>query len=209
MVIERGASPHDAPVDGSTREDGVVAPEPIVAWAELRLEALLDVTRRGLGLWASGADRYMVHVVVREGECSALGGDPLAPAEAARLRCDCSAVTHVQDGSGVPLAVGRRRRVWSAGQRRAVMVRDSGRCRWPGCERTRVDIHHVLPWEDGGTTDVSNGVAMCPRHHSHLHDGWYATGSADGTLTFHTAAGRTVGRSGLLLCTPQGPWSRG
>jgi Domain of unknown function (DUF222) len=80
-VIERGASPDHAPVDGSTREDGFVVAAPIMAWAELRLEALLDVTRRGLGLWASGADRYMVHVVVRDGECSALGGDPLAPGE--------------------------------------------------------------------------------------------------------------------------------
>lgn len=197
-VIEGRPEPSAAPVDESSREDERAPAGDVRGWAELQVDALMDVVRSGLGVWASGADRYMVHLVVRDGECAALGGEPVAPGEAERVRCDCSHVTHVEDGVGVPLALGRRQRVWSAAQRRAVLVRDGGRCRWPGCERSRVDIHHVLPWEDGGTTDVSNGVAMCPQHHAHLHDGWYVTGGADSTLTFHTRAGRRVGRSTVL-----------
>ncbi|WP_262320493.1 HNH endonuclease [Acidiferrimicrobium sp. IK] len=178
-----------------SREDSRPEGREHEAWFALRADALMDLVRCGLGEFASGADRHLVHFVVRDGRCSLLGGQAVPPEEMARVVCDCSHVTHVESPGGVPLALGRRQRVWSSGQRRAVIVRDDGRCRWPGCERTRVDIHHLVPWETGGHTDVGNGVALCPKHHGRLHGGYFTTGSVNATLTFHRPGGGEVGTS--------------
>ena len=134
----------------SSREDSVTGAEGPVSWPEQRADALMDLVRSGIGAHAHGADRHVVHVVVRDDHASVLGGPPISPGELARILCDCSHVVHRADAEGVPLSLGRRRRHWSIHQRRAVTVRDHGRCRWPGCGRTHVDIHHLLAWEDGG-----------------------------------------------------------
>ena len=52
-------------------------------------------------------------------------------------------------------------------------------------------MHHVVPWEQGGVTDVDNGVAKCRRCHLEHHrkrwvdrldsDGTYRVLRADGT----------------------------
>ena len=48
----------------------------------------------------------------------------------------------------------------------ALAVRDGG-CRFPGCDLpvSRCEAHHVVPWQHGGTTDPSNLVLLCWRHH--------------------------------------------
>lgn len=188
----------------SSREDSFTGRDDTASWFELQADALMDLVRGGLGEWATGADRHMVHLVVRDGECRVLGGLPVDPGEMGRILCDCSHVTHVEDAGGAPLALGRRQRVWSAAQRRAVMVRDAGHCRWPGCRRTRVDLHHLVPWEDGGVTDIENAVALCPKHHQRMHAGFFTSGTAGGTLTFRRRSGHEVGtsRGGAGTVTP-------
>ncbi|HET9691481.1 MAG TPA: DUF222 domain-containing protein [Acidimicrobiales bacterium] len=161
-----------------------------------RADALVELARTATGAPLPAAERYMVHAVVDLGTTTMLDGRPLDPAAAAAIRCDCSTVTHTVDPAGAPLALGRLQRTWNASQRRAVAVRDGGRCRWPGCERRTVDVHHVLPWEDGGSTDVANGVLLCPRHHTLTHAGWHTTGSANDELTWHDPrSGRPIGSS--------------
>ena len=51
---------------------------------------------------------------------------------------------------------------------------------------TWCDAHHVLPWQHGGDTCVSNGALLCPRHHTTVHDrDLTATVTARG-VTWHT-----------------------
>ena len=47
------------------------------------------------------------------------------------------------------------------------------RCRFPGCESRRVDLHHILYWANGGRTDLANLVSLCPYHHTLVHDRGY------------------------------------
>ena len=70
------------------------------------------------------------------------------------------------------LYVGRSQRTVSARLRRALEVRD-GHCVFPGCRAhvRRCEAHHVLPWEHGGPTDISNLATVCPAHHHALHEG--------------------------------------
>lgn len=64
------------------------------------------------------------------------------------------------------LSLGRAVRLFSAGQRRAMLARDGG-CVVPGCTASPgwLEAHHVREWAGGGPTDITNGVLLCTRHH--------------------------------------------
>jgi hypothetical protein len=69
------------------------------------------------------------------------------------------------------LALGRTRRLVSKPLRRALMIRDK-MCRYPGCHQTRhLDAHHVIPWIQGGRTDLQNLILLCRWHHTAVHEG--------------------------------------
>jgi hypothetical protein len=94
---------------------------------------------------------------------------------------------------------GRSIRNFTAAQRRAILARDGG-CRTAGCRTAgcdagpeRCDVHHVVPWECGGRTDIANGVAKCRRCHlEHHRKRWRNRLDADGTYTVTTTDGREL-----------------
>ena len=70
------------------------------------------------------------------------------------------------------------------------------RCRFVACERRTCDLHHVRHYADGGPTAMANGILLCPRHHTLVHEGGVRiTGEPDGTLTFHRTDGAILGIS--------------
>ena len=68
--------------------------------------------------------------------------------------------------------------------RRAARERDHGRCRFPGCESRRVDLHHIQHWVNGGRTDLDNLISLCPWHHKVVHDRGYLIAAPPGGGTF-------------------------
>ncbi len=45
--------------------------------------------------------------------------------------------------------------------------------------------HHDTPWSKGGTTDVTTGRLLCPRHHTLAHDHRYQLKAGpNGKVTF-------------------------
>ncbi|MGI9032127.1 MAG: HNH endonuclease signature motif containing protein, partial [Acidimicrobiales bacterium] len=71
----------------------------------------------------------------------------------------------------VALSVGRTQRIVSDRTRTAIEDRDGG-CRVPGGRnRGRLQVHHIVHWEDGGATDTPNLVALCSAHHRAHHRG--------------------------------------
>jgi len=110
------------------------------------------------------------------------------------LGCDCSSVVHLVGDHEEVLALGRKTKQWSRAQRRAIMVRDGGRCRFPGCNNRLTDVHHHRWWIRGGNTDVSNGWLACTRHHTLVHDGLIVVhGEPNATLTFSRPGGIVIG----------------
>lgn len=73
------------------------------------------------------------------------------------------------------LRLGRKARVASRGQRRALRVRD-GHCAFPGCSvpPEQCQAHHIVEWEHGGPTDLDNLVLVCRFHHRVIHDQGFA-----------------------------------
>jgi predicted restriction endonuclease len=66
-------------------------------------------------------------------------------------------------------------------------------CAFAGCDVVfeRCEIHHILPWELGGPTDLINMVPLCSRHHHVVHDGgWQLELDTDRTLTIRQPDGQ-------------------
>lgn len=126
--------------------------------------------RRAQQARATGADR--AERAVRPVEPAALeDGTPVAMSELARMLCDCEVGRIVLGADGVPLDLGRSTRLYTAAQRRAVIVRDR-HCAWNGCQvpAAYCEVHHNRWWDrDLGPTDLDNGVLLCSHHHHTVH----------------------------------------
>jgi len=102
-------------------------------------------------------------------------GAPISAALARRLACDAKVIPVVLGSNSEPLDVGRATRAWPLGVRRALEARDQG-CAFPGCDRpaTWCDAHHIVWWVRGGPSSLDNGVLLCRRHHTLVHqDHWH------------------------------------
>ena len=72
------------------------------------------------------------------------------------------------------LDLGRTTRLANRAQRRALRGLYAT-CGIPGCRvhYDRCELHHVIWWQLGGRTDLTNLVPICTRHHGKIHhDGW-------------------------------------
>jgi hypothetical protein len=68
--------------------------------------------------------------------------------------------------NGNVLYLGNKLRCFSTKQRAAIAARDEG-CIIPGCSIPArwCEVHHVIPWQHGGPTNIDNGTLLCWYHH--------------------------------------------
>ena len=94
-----------------------------------------------------------------------------------------------------PLDLGRTTRVIPPHLRKAVIQRDK-KCRFPGCEQPPqvCQIHHLIPWAQGGATALGNLALFCRFHHIIvIHRwGWKITCHPNGTTTATAPDGRIL-----------------
>ncbi|MET0895169.1 MAG: DUF222 domain-containing protein [Acidimicrobiia bacterium] len=127
--------------------------------------------------------------------CELAGVGPIARDAMVRLACDAAVGRIVMRGRSEVLDVGRRTRVVPRALRRAIELRDV-HCTFPGCDAPLrwCDVHHLVHWADGGTTDLDNCTLLCRRHHVLTHEGgWRLARRPDGIITIATR-GRPVPR---------------
>ena len=192
-ALEAVAKQHPLP-------EGDPAEEP---WAAVRADALKAVCDHAMAagpdglLSEPGATQVVVHVDVgvltgeqSDGRCHLEDGTPLSTAVARRLGCSAEVVA-ITEKDGLPIDVGRRRRLFTGRQRRALQSRDRT-CRFPGCPVSggRTRAHHIREWWRGGRTDLANGASLCDPHHAGLHEGEYViVPLGRGELRFETPDG--------------------
>jgi hypothetical protein len=132
------------------------------------------------------------------GVATSIDGSPVTDALVAAVASGGTMELLLTSGNRL-LGLGRSTRTFSPAQRRAVLTRDGG-CRSCGADPSRCEIHHVVPWEEGGCTDVGNAVALCRRCHRMLHRRrWANRIEPDGTytVTLHDGTERTSRPPGL------------
>lgn len=139
------------------------------------LEALLTgASREDRGAVGPPSARSQMVVVARDdGTGEIPGSGPLPAAVVERLACGSDLYGLVLSADGDPLWLGRRRRLASDGQWRALIVRDGG-CIACAAHPARCEAHHVRWHGSGqGPSDIDNFVLLCSHHHHLVHDaGW-------------------------------------
>jgi hypothetical protein len=114
--------------------------------------------------------------------------------EARRLAAIAEIRRVVMVGSAV-IDLGRSYRAASSHQYQALVARDGG-CVWPGCTAPAAwcEVDHIVPWESGGRTDLSQMALLCPHHHRERHrPGVYIEGDAS-SWKVHLANGTVLPR---------------
>lgn len=121
-------------------------------------------------------------------------GSALSMSQLARLLCDSSIARVVLSATGEVLDVGREKRLFTPAQTRAVVARDRT-CRYPGCSDTLAhgQIHHALPWQAGGKTNLTNAILLCWHHHALVHRDMISIRHHDGGFVFTRADGSVIG----------------
>jgi hypothetical protein len=192
-----------AALDSLASPDPADTPDGPRSLSQRRQNALVDFATRHLNGDRPSGTPATINVVVDVNTLTGnTGGDadlvaarcdldrvgPIGRDTIARLGCDGSFSRIVMDGPSVVLDMGRRTRLATASQRRALSIRDR-HCVFAGCDRPPdwCDIHHLVSWLDSlGLTDLANLVLLCRRHHIMIHEaGWTLTRQPDGTITTH------------------------
>ncbi|HLS00462.1 MAG TPA: HNH endonuclease signature motif containing protein, partial [Beutenbergiaceae bacterium] len=110
------------------------------------------------------------------------------PRHAEQLACDAKLVGQIWNGHHDVLVQHRTKRLFTPAQRRAILARDRG-CQAPGCTVPAVycQIHHIIEWLNGGTTNVDNAITVCALHHGAIHDGKWTIRTRHGVTFFQPA----------------------
>ena len=125
--------------------------------------------------------------------CHVEDGPAISVSTAQMLGCTAALSWILHDRDGGILRLGRRRRRPNAALRRAARERDKCRCRFPGCESRRVDLHHIVYWSHGGRTDLDNLVSLCKYHHMLVHErGYLIAAGPGGTFAFYRPDGTAL-----------------
>ncbi|MDE0216737.1 MAG: DUF222 domain-containing protein [bacterium] len=106
-----------------------------------------------------------------EGQLTSAGlidGTPIDLDEIRRLACDADILPMIFSTDGQPLYVGNAQRAPTKTQKLALYRRDRG-CVGCGIRPQACEAHHIVPWEDGGPTNIDNLVLLCPRCHRKVH----------------------------------------
>ncbi|HEU5113348.1 MAG TPA: HNH endonuclease signature motif containing protein [Acidimicrobiia bacterium] len=154
----------------------MIASDQNLALAERRALALVAICQDSLYQTGQGSESTLVDVTVivevaaaletnAEKGVSVLAGPRIGPGRFEEILCQGKVDLVGIGENGKPLDLGRRSRTVTRKLRRHVLHRDGG-CTVEGCSsRYRLEVHHVLPWSHGGSTDTDNLITLCWYHH--------------------------------------------
>ena len=156
------------------KPDDVRAPTQRLADAFVAL--ITDPGRRGPG--SARAQLIAIADIERlrddnpTGVAEIVGGEALPQSVLERLMCTATVTGVVFDGEGQPIWVGRDHRHATEAQVKAIIARDR-HCRGCIAGPERCEIHHIVPWEQGGRTDIDKMCLACSACHHNIHDRGY------------------------------------
>ena len=187
-------------LSGPDPEDG---PDRSRTPSQRRADALVQICRESLqGDTRSGQGRSPVNLNALVDADTLCEGNSAHPASAVcdldrvgpigretmlRLACDTAVSRIVMKGRSEVIDMGRKTRLVTGVQRRALAIRDAG-CRFPGCDRPEswCDAQHIRHWgADRGPTNPDNLILLCRRHHTLIHNSrWTIATTAAGEFEF-------------------------
>ena len=162
--------------------DGISAKD--LSCPQRNADALVDMARRSRQLGDNQGEPLGSHIDVmvlidaetlesglhEHSRCELDDTTPISPTAARRLLCDANILTALRDRTGFKLDLGYSQRCATAKIRKALIARDRT-CTAAGCDRPHwmCEIHHIVPWAEGGRTDLDNLTLLCSKHHHIRH----------------------------------------
>jgi len=121
----------------------------------------------------------------RTGLAATSFGQQLTVDQALRLADEAAIAWVVHNSQGGILNYGTTKRLAGSTQTLALIARDRG-CAFPGCTSPPewTERHHVVPWRDGGSTDLDNLCLLCDFHHDRIDTGGWTVLMRDGLPWF-------------------------
>jgi hypothetical protein len=112
-------------------------------------------------------------------------GQKLSVDQALRVADQAALAWIVHNSKGGVVNYGTTRRVASDKQTLALIARDQGCC-FPGCTDPPewTERHHIVPWREGGPTDLDNLCLLCDFHHDRIDTGGWQITMRDGVPWF-------------------------
>jgi hypothetical protein len=186
-ALERVAGPPEAdPVSGLYPPYEQRLADALVELSSTRLAAESDADRATVAVHVDAAI-----LAGGDGIAELEHGEAVSAETARRLVCNARWYVVVDGPDGTPIGIGRTTRQVPPWLLRELKRRDLG-CVFPGCGRRRwVDAHHIVPWSQGGPTDLDNLALLCGFHHRLVHEGgWEIARDRDRRLIFVGPDGR-------------------
>jgi hypothetical protein len=158
------------------RADEVIPSGERLAVAERRALALVAICQDSLDRTAANPGQNPIDIAITvdartaaatngETGVGVLAGPRIGPRALEEILCDSKIELIGITESGKPLDLGRKQRTMSSKLRHHVLERDGG-CTVEGDDsRYRLQVHHVIPWSQGGATDADNLITLCWYHH--------------------------------------------
>jgi hypothetical protein len=190
-----------------------------LTWDQLQVDAVIAATdNSGAGDRAGGgSDLGMIvlvdhdtlqHGVHAHSVCELSDGTPLPVSTMRQMACEAEIIPVVLDGSGRALDVGRSARLATEAQRHALRAMYTT-CAYPGCTVPfdSTEIHHVVPFEHGGATNLANVLPLCliESHHHRVHEGgWTLTMTPDREITLTRPDGTLYFQGSTVDRAPEG-----
>jgi hypothetical protein len=200
VIIHAGAGAITAPAERQAPEAQAPGPQADRVSAETSSAKALATLKETIPLLT-----FPVGHAAYPERCHIENGPAISLAMLQMIACSATISTMLHDTGGNVLNVGRRSRKASPALRRAARERDRYRCRFPGCESRRVDLHHILFWANGGETKLANIICLCKRHHRLVHDKDIIIATlSDGAFAFYLSNGTLIPSSPPLPSSTEG-----
>ncbi len=179
---------------GMLADQAMAGPTEAGTASRARLTVTVDAATL-LAPWARGAAPGEVTV---PGCGDAHGSHPLSPATLEALACDAEVVPVLFAPDGSVLDVGRAQYAFPERTRRAVVARDKG-CTFPhhyGRPPAWCQVHHLIPYSQGGVTSERNGALVCTPAHAFAHRHHWTAHLTGGHVTWEPPPRASRGSSG-------------
>ena len=138
--------------------------------ADALIELLAGINKGGFGKGGFGKPAIVVTVDAATLEANVVGVGPVPFDDVVAMVDRSDLYACIRSAKGGILKFGRDRRLASALQQLALVVRD-GKCVFGGCDThwNRTEAHHTPEFDSGGLTNLDQLTLLCKPHHSYLH----------------------------------------
>ena len=183
-----------------------------LTWDQLQLESLIAAVTAG------GEVVVQLHVLIdlatlqsglhAKSICELGDGSPLPVSLVRQMACEAEIIPVLLGSDGRALDIGRAARLATEPQRQALRAMHRT-CIHPDYAVPFDDcrIHHLVPWEHGGATDLPNLAPLCEsrKHHHDVHDGgWKLSMTPDRVATWTRPDGTVYWMGSTIDRAPNG-----